>query len=52
MWYTNQAIVSGIAPQWVYGVLGVLFFVSVSLVLNLLNKAFRGVGPLRERRRS
>lgn len=52
MWYTNQAIVTGIAPQWVYGVLGGLFFVSVSIVLNLIRKAFRGVGPLRERRRS
>lgn len=52
MWYTNQAIMVGLAPQWVWGVLGALFFVSVSIVLNLLRKAFRGVGPTRERRRS
>ena len=52
MWYTNQAIVMGIAPQWVYGVLGALFFVSVSIVLNLVGKAMKGIGPLRERRRS
>lgn len=52
MWYTNAAITMGIAPQWVYGVLGVFFFVSVSIVLQLLQKAYKGVGPLRERRRS
>ena len=52
MWYTNAAINAGIAPQWAYAALGALFFVSVSIVLNLLRKTFRGIGPLRERRRS
>ncbi len=51
-WYTHMAAQAGIAPGWVYAVLAAFGFVAVSIVFAFLAKAVRGVGPLRERRRS
>ena len=51
IWYAHLAAMTGPAPIWAYGPIAGLFFFGMLVILAFLNKAFRGIGPLRERRR-
>lgn len=50
-WGTFRAIQSDLLPVWGWAALVALGFVGILMVLSFLRKAFRGVHPLRERRR-
>ncbi|MEM8801551.1 MAG: hypothetical protein AAGF55_03350 [Pseudomonadota bacterium] len=52
LWGAVAAVQAGLTPTWSWvGIIG-LGFVGGGLVLAFLRKAWRGVHPLRERRRS
>lgn len=50
-WYTHLAVGQGIAPAWAYAVIAGLVAVGVLMIVAFVRKGFRGVHPLRERRR-
>ena len=51
LWAAYRAVDTGLVPTWMWAPMIVLGFIGVILLLAFLRKAFRGVHPLRERRR-
>lgn len=50
-WFTYQAIVAGVAPQWAYGSVALLGGMGLILTFAFLRKARAGISPTRDRRR-
>ena len=51
LWGAIQAVRTGLIPVWSWGAIVLLGFVGVVMVAAFGRKAFRGVHPLRDRRR-
>lgn len=51
LWAAHLAIDAGLVTPWIYAAMAGLLLVGLVMLKAFVQKAFRGVGPLRERKR-